>query len=88
MTATPIINNLMEGKTLLELLTGIEYTDIATRTNIPNAVVLHQKLVTMSIRQIPQYPEPTKNIEIITHPGNFTWDEINALKKTPLRIEE
>jgi superfamily II DNA or RNA helicase len=88
MTATPIINNLMEGKTLLELLTGIEYTDIATRTTIPNAVVLHQKLVTMSIRQIPQYPEPTKNIEIITHPGNFTWDEINALKKTPLRIEE
>ena len=88
MTATPVINNLTEGKTLLELLTGNKYDDLKTVTNIPNAVMLHQKLVTVSIRQIPQYKKHLENRVMITHPGNFTWDEINALKKSPLAIEE
>ena len=88
MTATPVINNLTEGKTLLELLTGNRYDDLDTKTTIPNAVMLHQKLVTVSIRQIPQYKKHTENKVMITHPGNFTWEEINALKKTPLAIEE
>jgi Bacterial protein of unknown function (DUF899) len=55
MSATPVINNLMEGRSLLELMTGKEYEDVATRPTIPNAVNLHEKLTLVSVRELPKY---------------------------------
>lgn len=49
LSATPLVNNLNEGKSLLELITGKIYDDIVTRPTIPNAVTLYQKLSTISI---------------------------------------
>jgi superfamily II DNA or RNA helicase len=49
LSATPVVNNLMEGRSLLELITGKIYDDIATRPTIPNAVTLYEKLSTISI---------------------------------------
>ena len=55
LSATPVVNNLMEGRSLLELITGKIYDDVATRPTIPNAVTLYEKLSIVSIRELPQY---------------------------------
>jgi hypothetical protein len=53
LSATPVVNNLNEGKSLLELMTGKIYDDLATTPTIPNAVILYEKLSTISIRELP-----------------------------------
>jgi superfamily II DNA or RNA helicase len=55
MSATPVINHLEEGKSLLEYMTGKIYADIAVTATVPNAMSLHQKLSTISIREMPKY---------------------------------
>jgi superfamily II DNA or RNA helicase len=53
LSATPVVNNLMEGRSLLELITGKLYHDISTKPTIPNAVTLYEKLSIVSIRELP-----------------------------------
>ena len=55
LSATPVVNNLTEGKSLLEMITGKIYTDIKTKATVPNAVTLYEKLSTISIRELPKY---------------------------------
>ena len=55
LSATPVVNNLNEGKSLLEMITGKIYDDIKTKATVPNAVTLYEKLSTISIRQLPNY---------------------------------
>ena len=61
LSATPVINELDEGISLLELLTGENLTmKLSTRPTIPNAVTLYSYLMNNSIRQKKGY-----NIKII-----------------------
>src|SRR5215216_5151115 len=88
LSATPIVNNLMEGRSLLELITGKLYDDVAIRPTIPNAVTLYEKLSTISIRELPQYniDVRTDDIEVNAEkPQNFS---IKYLKSNPLAIEQ
>ena len=55
LSATPVVNNLHEGKSLLELMTGKYYDDVKTKATVPNAVILYEKMTNSSIRQIPNY---------------------------------
>ncbi len=55
MSATPVVNNLQEGKSLVELITGIEHPELETRATIDNCMKLHQRLVTLGIREQPNY---------------------------------
>jgi Hypothetical methyltransferase/Type III restriction enzyme, res subunit/Probable Zinc-ribbon domain len=50
MSATPVINNLKEGKSLVELVTGIERSDLGEKASINNCMRLHQAFVTLGIR--------------------------------------
>ncbi len=88
LSATPVVNNLMEGRSLLELITGKIYDDVATRPTIPNAVTLYEKLSTISIRELPQYNIDlhTDHIEVeASRPQNIS---IKHLKSNPLSIEQ
>jgi superfamily II DNA or RNA helicase len=89
MSATPVTNNLEEGKSLLQYITGKEYEDLATRSNVQNAMSLHQKLSTISIREIPKYDSDVKvhhETEVYANkPQNI---RIKELKKSPLLIEQ
>ena len=88
LSATPVINHLMEGRSLLEYITGKIYDDLATRPTIPNAMALFQKLLTISIRYKPEYKS-----DIVEHftevyaekPQNMTSKQ---LKRNPLMIEQ
>jgi transcription elongation factor Elf1 len=49
MSATPVINNLKEGISLVELVTG-ERSDLCEKATINNCMRLHQAFVTLGIR--------------------------------------
>ncbi|MFA6066046.1 MAG: zinc-ribbon domain-containing protein [Candidatus Babeliaceae bacterium] len=55
MSATPVLNNLYEGKTLIELVTGVQYNDLDTRATPSNCISLYQKFITHGIRMVPNY---------------------------------
>jgi superfamily II DNA or RNA helicase len=55
MSATPVINNLQEGRSLVELITGVEHEDLSVKPSVPNCMKLHQKLVTLGTRWRPNY---------------------------------
>jgi N12 class adenine-specific DNA methylase len=87
LSATPVVNNLMEGRSLLELITGKVYDDVATKPTIPNAVTLYEKLSIISIRELPRYniDVDTEHIDVkAQRPENIS---IKELKSNPLTIE-
>ncbi len=55
MSATPVINNLFEGKSLLELITGFYYEDLDTKPTYSNCIALYKQFVSHGIRYIPTY---------------------------------
>ena len=55
MSATPVINNLYEGRSMIELITGKEHKDIQTKVNVNNCMYLFQKLSTIGTRYLPKY---------------------------------
>ena len=55
MSATPVINNLFEGKTLIELVTGVHHDELNTKATVPNCISHYQKFVSHGIRWVPQY---------------------------------
>lgn len=55
MSATPVINNLFEGKTLIEMVTGVHHDELNTKPTIPNCIAHYQKFVSHGIRWVPEY---------------------------------
>ena len=55
MSATPVINNLIEAKSLLQMITGKKYTDIQTRGTINNALKIFNQLLLNGVRYINKY---------------------------------
>src|SRR5260370_33463191 len=91
-SATPVINNLQEGKSMVELVTGLAQDEIDTRPTIPNCMKLHQRLLTLGIRWMPDYKKmlgyECKEERVEVDCGAFL-DEIRALggKGSPLALE-
>jgi len=50
MSATPVINNLQEGKSLVEMVSGLAHEELNTRPTVPNCMKLHQRLVALGTR--------------------------------------
>lgn len=55
MSGTPVINELQEGKSLIELITGRQHADLQTKATVQNCMKLYQKLVTHGTRWQPDY---------------------------------
>ena len=89
MSATPVINNLQEGKSMVELVSGVAHDELDTRPIVPNCMKLHQRLVTLGIRWMPAYDLGYEQREIDVDCGPFL-DEIRALGQsgTPLTLEQ
>lgn len=54
MSATPIINNLQEGKSLVELVTSLSHDDIGVKPNIHNCMRMYQRFTTLGFRMMPK----------------------------------
>ena len=87
LSATPVVNNIREGKSLLELMSGKIYDDISTKPTVPNAVTLYEKITTNSIRQIPNYKPPIKE-EVEVEAERPTGASLVELNSRPLAIEQ
>jgi hypothetical protein len=89
MSATPVINNLQEGKSMIELVSGVAHDELDTRATVPNCMALHQRLVTLGIRWMPEYQLRYEQREIDVDCGPFL-DEIRSLghQGTPLALEQ
>ena len=56
LSATPVINELSEGRSLLNLVTGWNHDKtLKVNPNIGNAVALHEKFANISVREKPEY---------------------------------
>jgi hypothetical protein len=89
MSATPVINNLQEGKSMIELVSGLAHDELDTRPTVPNCMALHQRLVALGIRWMPAYQLRYEQREIEVDCGPFV-DEIRSLGAagTPLALEQ
>jgi superfamily II DNA or RNA helicase len=67
MSATPVINNLTEAKSLLEMVTGKDYSDFNTIKTLSNALEAFKHLSLNGLRYIPKY-----NIQIKELTGQNT----------------
>jgi hypothetical protein len=89
MSATPVINNLQEGRSLVELVTGLEHEELDTKPTIPNCMRLYQRLVTLGTRWMPSY---TAQLEEVREPVDCAErvPEIRSLgrKGSPSRLEQ
>jgi hypothetical protein len=87
MSATPVINNLKEGKSLVELVTGIERSDLGEKATINNCMRLHQAFVTLGIRS---RVKPRLNINKVTLPVDCTHlvNEIREEGTSILKMEQ
>ena len=91
MSATPVINNLYEAKSLLNLMTGLEYDDLETRRTLSNALNIFRQLLLNGLRFIPKYDinvnELTgKNTPNLSATANHLLDDL--LKITPERYAD
>ena len=87
MSATPVINNLKEGKSLVELVTGVERSDLGEKATINNCMRLHQAFVTLGIRS---KVKPKIKIERVTVPIDCTHlvDRIREEGTSILKMEQ
>jgi hypothetical protein len=89
MSATPVINNLQEGKSLVELVTGLEHPDLQVRPTVANSMQLHQRLVTLGTRWLPEYDLELETREVAIDCAAVL-DEVRSLGQsgTPLALEQ
>jgi tetratricopeptide (TPR) repeat protein len=87
MSATPVINNLKEGKSLVELVTGVERADLGEKATINNCMRLHQAFVTLGIRS---KVKPKIRIDRVTVPVDCTHlvDRIREEGTSILKMEQ
>lgn len=62
MSATPVINNLTEAKSLLKMVTGKEYFDFKTDKTLANALEAFKYLSLNGLRYIPKYQMQIKEL--------------------------
>ena len=55
MSGTPVINELQEGKSLVEMITGYKHDELETKATVQNCMRLYQKFVTLGTRWKPNY---------------------------------
>jgi superfamily II DNA or RNA helicase len=82
MSATPVVNNLFEARSLLELIEGVELDELDVRATTSNAMAIHQYLVRRGTRWMPDYPTA---VSLITDPIDCSdlVDEVRALGRHP-----
>ena len=79
MSATPVINNLVEPKKLIELISGEVHEELETKSSISNGIEMYKSLTRFGIRYKPKYGI-TVNENLIQVNGD---DLVESLKKVP-----
>ena len=87
MSATPVINNLLEAKRLLEIVTGMHFPELETVPTVNNALMMHRTLMLHGFRYRPHY-EQEMNTRIILTSHNELLDALRDAQKSILQVEQ
>lgn len=89
MTGTPVINNLVEPRSLIELVTGKEHEDLKTEPTIGNAMAMHRALMLNGVRWVPE-TDRTVSHQVVEVDCTVQVEELRSLEKRPhpQKIEE
>jgi len=87
MSATPILNELIEARALLEIVTGLSFSDIGVRPTATNALAMHRLLTLHGIRHRPRY-EQDLSVQIRKEVRNDLLDALLQAKKSLLGTEQ
>jgi hypothetical protein len=81
LSATPLINDLHEARSLLELVTSLDFNDLETYPVVRNAIRIHEKLIVHGLRFRPRYTQTVEErfIEIDGRP------HVEAIRAVPPR---
>jgi hypothetical protein len=90
LSATPVINELSEGRSLLNLVSGGGYddTNLKVKPNIGNAVALHEKFANISVRELPNYNIHENRVFVDVDGEWPSGHESRELIANPLMAEE
>ena len=81
MSATPVVNNLYEARTTLELVIGKDLSDVPTRPTVANAVEYHKLFLRHGIRYRPDYSDRLGEPRIVEVDGMPHLRELMALPR-------
>lgn len=81
MSATPVLNDLTEAFSLLELVTGNDLSDQDARPTVRNSVNVHSRLYEVGLRYMPDY-EQTIDVQMVPIPCPELLDEALAVNGT------
>lgn len=81
MSATPVVNNLHEARTTLELVIGKDLSDVPTRPTIANAVEYHKLFLRFGIRYRPDYSDRLGEPRVVEVDGMPHLRELMALPR-------
>jgi hypothetical protein len=88
MSATPVINNLYEGKKLLEIIAGRTFPELdAKHQTVNNALCLHRALMRHGLRFRPHY-EQTMEIQTVSIIQNDLQEIVKEAQTTILQVEQ
>lgn len=88
MSATPVINNLVEPKKLIELITGEVHDELDTKSSISNGIEMYKSLTRYGIRYKPKYGISVEE-NLIEVNGDSLVDQLKKVPKgSPIGFEK
>ncbi|GHP00814.1 hypothetical protein KSF_108610 [Reticulibacter mediterranei] len=87
MSATPVINTLLEAKRLLELTTGIPFPDLGIAPTVNNALAMHRALLRYGFRFRPPY-EQEMHLRLLPIRYNELPETLAAAQSSALALEQ
>lgn len=89
MSATPLINDLNEARSVLELISGHEYPELDTFANTQNCLKMHQQFVLAGTRFMPDYEAELDEVTTEVDCDHLV-EDIRALglKTNPAAVEK
>lgn len=91
MSATPVVNDLHEARSLLEIITGLQLDDLPIRPTVDNALKVHEWLTRTGVRWLPDYPTtlavPLRPEVEVSHLTEEIL-QVRRTSRTPLALEQ
>ena len=78
MTATPVVNDLSEARSIIELLRCEQMDDLPTSMTLTSAQAVHRHLVTGGIRFRPDYSDIGRSERHVTIDGTYLLEELQS----------
>ncbi|CAA9228907.1 MAG: hypothetical protein AVDCRST_MAG93-796, partial [uncultured Chloroflexia bacterium] len=87
MSATPVINNLLEAKKLLEIVAGVRFPELDTQATVNNALAVHRALMLHGFRYRPRYDQEMRT-DIVATTCNDLLEPLRDLGRDVLGVEQ